>query len=167
MRGQVQYVLLAFNCFHHCCFWHFGNTFIFHLTTLVYQTTEDYVGFGASEKISNRCSNFSWKFETSTMNTSLFIQEYIPVYTDGSRDGNSVACTTVFPSDTEFSLRLPDSASIFTAEIWAIIKALGEIKNASASKFIIFTDSLSFSSRYVIYEAGTSFNWDGDTKMSF
>ena len=45
----------------------------------------------------------------------------------------------VFP----FSMRLPDSASIFTAEIWAIIKALEEIKNASASKFIIFTDSLS------------------------
>ena len=33
--------------------------------------------------------------------------------------------------------------SIFTAEIWAIITALEEIKNASESKFIIFTDSLS------------------------
>ena len=70
-------------------------------------------------------------------------RDYIPVYTDGSRDGNSVACATVFPSDTEFSMTLPDSASIFTAEIWAIIKALDEMKNASASKFIIFTDSLS------------------------
>ena len=53
-----------------------------------------------------------------------------------------MACGTVFPSDTDFSI-LPDSASIFTAEIWAIFKALVEIKNASASKFIIFTDSLS------------------------
>ena len=70
-------------------------------------------------------------------------RHYIPVYTDGSRDGNSVACATVFPSDTELSMRLPDSASIFTAEIWAIITALEEIKNASESKFIIFTDSLS------------------------
>ena len=26
-------------------------------------------------------------------------RDYIPVYTDGSRDGNSVACATVFPSD--------------------------------------------------------------------
>ena len=69
--------------------------------------------------------------------------DYIPVYTDGSRDGNSVACATVFPSDTELSMRLPDSASILTAEIWAIITALEEIKNASESKFIIFTDSLS------------------------
>ena len=39
-------------------------------------------------------------------------------------DGNSVACATVFPSDTVISMRLPDSASIFTAEVWAIIKAL-------------------------------------------
>ena len=70
-------------------------------------------------------------------------RDYIPVYTDGSQDGNSVACATVSPSDTELSMRLPDSASIFTAEIWAIITALEEIKNASESKFIIFTDSLS------------------------
>ena len=42
-------------------------------------------------------------------------RDYIAVYTDGSRDGNSVACAAVFPSDTTF---------IFTAEIWAIIKAL-------------------------------------------
>ena len=54
-----------------------------------------------------------------------------------------MACATVFPSDTELSMRLPDSASIFTAEIWAIITALEEIKTASESKFIIFTDSLS------------------------
>ena len=50
---------------------------------------------------------------------------------------------TVFQLDTEFSMRLCDSASIFTAEIWAIIKALDEMKNTSASKFIFFTDSLS------------------------
>ena len=54
-----------------------------------------------------------------------------------------MACATVFPSDTELSMRLPDSSSIFTAEIWAIITALEEIKNASESKFILFTDSLS------------------------
>ena len=43
-----------------------------------------------------------------------------PVYTDGSRDGNSVACAII-------SMRMPDSASIFTAEIWVIINALEEI----------------------------------------
>ena len=54
-----------------------------------------------------------------------------------------MACATVFPSNTVISMRLPDSASIFTAEIWATIKALEEIKYSVASKYIVFTDSLS------------------------
>ena len=68
-------------------------------------------------------------------------RDYIPVYTDGSRDGNAVACATVFPSNTIISMRLPDSASVFTAEVWAIIKALEQIKDSNASKYIVFTDS--------------------------
>ena len=63
-------------------------------------------------------------------------RDHIPVYTDGSRDGNAVACATVFPSNTVISMRLPDSAFVFTAEVWAIIKL------SSASKYIVFTDSL-------------------------
>ena len=38
---------------------------------------------------------------------------------------------------------LPDSASVFTAEVWAIMAALEEIKNASESGFVVFADSLS------------------------
>ena len=78
-------------------------------------------------------------------------RDYIPFYTDGSRDGNVVACATVFPSNTVISMILPDSASVFTAEVWAIIKALEQIKDSIATKYIVFTDSL----------------WDGDTKVSF
>ena len=70
-------------------------------------------------------------------------RDHIPVYTDSSRDGNYVACATFFPSNTVISMRSPDSASIFTAEVWAIIKALEQIKDSVASKYIIFTDSLS------------------------
>ena len=70
-------------------------------------------------------------------------RDYIPVYTDGSRDRNAVACATVFPSNTVISMRLPDSTSVFTAEVWAIIKALEQIKICTASKYIVFTDSLS------------------------
>ena len=70
-------------------------------------------------------------------------RDYIPVYADGSWDGNAVACATGFPSNTVISMRLPDSASVFTAEVWAIIKALEQIKNSTASKYIVFTDSLS------------------------
>ena len=70
-------------------------------------------------------------------------RDHIPVYTDGSRDGNDVARSTVFPSNTVISMRLTVSASVFTAEVWAIIKALEQIKISSASKYIVFTDSLS------------------------
>ena len=37
-------------------------------------------------------------------------RDYIPVYIDGSRNGNAVACATVFPSNTVISMR-------FTAEV--------------------------------------------------
>ena len=56
-----------------------------------------------------------------------------------------MACATVFPSNTVISIRLPDSASVVNAELWAIIKALEQIKDS--------------------YEAGTSTDWDGDTKV--
>ena len=69
--------------------------------------------------------------------------DYIPVYSDGSRDGNAVACAKFFPSNTVISMRLSESASVFTAEVWAIIKALEQIKDSVASKYIVFTDSLS------------------------
>ena len=54
-----------------------------------------------------------------------------------------MACATVFPSSTVISMILPDSAFVFTAEVWAIIKALEQIKDSIASKYIVFTDSLS------------------------
>ena len=115
----------------------FGNAFIFCVTTLVYQTTEDCAGFGASGKRSNRCINIPAAFHGNTRDS-----DYIPVYTDGSRDGNAVACATVFPSNTVISMILPDSASVFTAEVWAIIKALEQIKDFISSKYIVFTISL-------------------------
>ena len=70
-------------------------------------------------------------------------RDHIPVYTDGSRDGNAVVCATVFPSNTVISMILPETASVFTAEVWAIIIFLEQIKMSSASKYIVFTDSLS------------------------
>ena len=54
-----------------------------------------------------------------------------------------MACATGFPSNTVISMRLPDSAFIFTAEIWPIIKALEQINDSVASKYMILTDSLS------------------------
>ena len=76
-----------------------------------------------------------------------------------------MACVTVFPSDTIISIRLPDSASIFTAEVWAIIKALEQIKDSVASKYIFFYRLTFVSPYFTAYEAGTPLDWDGDTKV--
>ena len=75
-------------------------------------------------------------------------RDYIPVYTDGSRDGNTVACATVFPSNTIIFIRLSDSASVFTAEVWAIIKTLEQIKDSNASKYIVFQTHVRVSKLY-------------------
>ena len=96
----------------------------------MYQTSEDCAGIGASEKRSI--------YQQLFMEIRDRYRDHIPVYTDGSRDGNAVACATVFPSNTVISMRLPDSASVFTAEVWAIIKALEQIKISTASKYIVF-----------------------------
>ena len=92
----------------------------------MYQTSEDCAGIGASKKDRTDASIYQHLF----MEIRDRYRDHIPVYTDGSRDGNAVACATVFPSNTVISMRLPDSASVFTAEVWA-------------SKYIVFTDSFS------------------------
>ena len=53
-----------------------------------------------------------------------------------------MGCATTFPSNITISMRLPDSASIFTAELWVVIKTLEQIKESIAFIFIIFTDSI-------------------------
>ena len=52
MQGRIPFVPLTFQ---HWFFRHFGHIFIFCVTTLVYQTTEDCAESGASEEISHRC----------------------------------------------------------------------------------------------------------------
>ena len=68
--------------------------------------------------------------------------DYHHIYTDGSKDKDKVGCafTTNYFSKT---LRLPDGASIFTAEIKAVKLALEFFKTNPDNKFIIFSDSLS------------------------
>ena len=90
----------------------------------------------------------------SWFNISEYISKcYVPVgwheLTQFDVNGFKHYCiiSTVFPSNANISTRLPDSASIFTAEIWAIIKALKE-KQIVESKYIVFTDSISFPPAY-------------------
>jgi ribonuclease HI len=67
---------------------------------------------------------------------------YNSLYTDGSKDADKVAAAAVTRSST-LQCRLPDRASIFTAEIQAILLALDHIAKSSDSHFIIFSDSKS------------------------
>ena len=83
---------------------------------------------------------------------SVFIQRYneiknehsfcTPIYTDGSKDGDRVGCSTII-NNTSFKQRLPSNASIFTAEVTAIDLALDAIDESDDDHFIIFSDSLS------------------------
>ena len=67
---------------------------------------------------------------------------YETIFTDGSKDGDTAGSACVTPSDT-YKCRLPDNASIFSAEIKAIDLALDHIEQSRNSDFIIFSDSLS------------------------
>jgi ribonuclease HI len=68
--------------------------------------------------------------------------DHIQLYTDGSKEGNRVACAMVTGS-TLFQCRLPDRCSIFTAELRAILLALDFIEGSHHDKFLILSDSLS------------------------
>ncbi len=64
------------------------------------------------------------------------------IYTDGSKDGNTVGCAAICGA-TEILCRLPDYSSIFSAEIRAILLALDLFQYFDSSNCIIFSDSLS------------------------
>ena len=69
-------------------------------------------------------------------------KDYTKLYTDGSKDGSKVGCA-VFEKQFSAKLRLPNNASIFTAEAKAIDLALSYISQHNKDKFAIFSDSLS------------------------
>ncbi|OOZ37989.1 hypothetical protein BOW52_09705 [Solemya elarraichensis gill symbiont] len=69
-------------------------------------------------------------------------RDHQPIYTDGSKDQAKVSAAMYAPPFIDTS-RLPDNASIFSAELHALLLALRRIETHKSSKFIIFTDSLS------------------------
>ena len=79
--------------------------------------------------------------------------DHFAIYTDGSKDGQKVGCASISKLHRS-KLRLPDGASIFSAEIKAIQLALNFITTRTENKFIIFTDSLS------VLQALTNRKWD-------
>jgi len=67
---------------------------------------------------------------------------YVHVFTDGSKMEDQVACAAII-DDLAISSRLPDKASIFSAELKAIELALKYIERDRQPRFIIFSDSKS------------------------
>ena len=69
--------------------------------------------------------------------------DYTPIFTDGSKDADKTASAFICQS-FEFSKRLPDKASFFTAELEAIVSALRYIKiTVKNNKFVVFSGSKS------------------------
>ncbi|GBN69622.1 putative RNA-directed DNA polymerase from transposon X-element, partial [Araneus ventricosus] len=68
--------------------------------------------------------------------------DFIAIYTDGSKSADHVSFAVVFPNTT-LSFKLHSSCSVFTAEISAVLLALEQISDFLERKFIIYTDSLS------------------------
>ena len=69
--------------------------------------------------------------------------DYTHIFTDGSKDGDNAAAAFICQS-FEFSKRLPDKVSFFTAELEAIVSALRYIKiTVKNNKFVTFVDSKS------------------------
>ena len=69
-------------------------------------------------------------------------QPTIDIYTDGSKERDKVAAGAVVNNDI-FSVRLPDEATIFTAEAKAVELAFEYIRISKNTHFTIFSDSLS------------------------
>ena len=64
------------------------------------------------------------------------------LYTDGSKSENGVGCAVIH-EDEAYPAKLPDCASIFTAELTAVVAALDLVYHSSESKFVIYSDSWS------------------------
>ena len=69
-------------------------------------------------------------------------KDTVCLYTDGSKSVGGVGCAVVSPTSC-WEGRLPDVASIFTAELSAILHALVMIFNMDGSHFVVHSDSQS------------------------
>ena len=66
-----------------------------------------------------------------------YFTDYTHIFTDGSKDGDKTAAAFICQS-FEFSKRLPDKASIFTAELEAIVAALCYIRITVKTIHLLF-----------------------------
>ena len=65
--------------------------------------------------------------------------EYRPFFTDGSKRDDGVACAFVSLTTT-IRCRLPDTASAFSSELYAIYQVLKHVRRRSYNRCLIITD---------------------------
>ena len=70
-------------------------------------------------------------------------KNYTTFYTDGSVVGNQTGCA-IFSNNIEVKLKLPDNTSIFSAEMYAILKTIKLSRNTNNRNILICCDSLSY-----------------------
>ena len=66
----------------------------------------------------------------------------VKIYTDGSKSANGVGCAVIH-DDSSYLAKLPSSASVFTAELTAIVKALDLAHSSRQKSYVIYSDSKS------------------------
>ena len=86
--------------------------------------------------------SFQEEFQGLFHNVQNIYNDHEFIFTDGSRDDKKVGCAVVSGRHVS-KLRLPDRASIFTAELTAIILAFDKIERSGKQKCIVCVDSLS------------------------
>ena len=64
-------------------------------------------------------------------------KNYYRIFTDGSKEGNIVAAAVVHRDNT-ICVRLPDTASIFRAELNALLLAIDVVRCSKEKNFVIF-----------------------------
>lgn len=69
--------------------------------------------------------------------------DYRAIYTDGSKDDNNKVAAATTSKGLDIQVRLSNGASIFTAELRAILHALDIVSSQEDMSFIIISDSLS------------------------
>ncbi len=69
-------------------------------------------------------------------------EDHEALYTDGSKDEERAGAAAYTNAET-YSCRLPDSATVFSAELKALLLALEHVSKSKNNEFIIFSDSLS------------------------
>jgi len=85
---------------------------------------------------------------------------YRRIFTDGCKEGYRVAAAAVSRDDTK-CVRLPDTASIFRAQLYTLLLAIDVVRLLQEKNFVIFSDSL------WSLQSITGFNLDSDLVQKF